>query len=53
LATLILLYTALRLTKVPFSSALRVALRLAASFAITVVATGFLVLVLSWTKQSH
>ncbi len=53
LASLTLLYTAIRLRKVTFSSTLRTALRLAASFTITVVGTGFLALALSWVKQSH
>jgi hypothetical protein len=53
LASLILLYTAIRLGQVTFSSFLRTALRLAASLTITVIGTGFLALLLSWVKQSH
>ena len=53
LATLILLYTAIRLRQVTFSSFLRTALRLALSLTLTVLGTGFLALVLSWVKQSH
>ena len=53
LATLILLYTAIRLGQVTFSTFLRTALRLAASFTITVVGTGLLALALAWVKQSH
>jgi hypothetical protein len=53
LATLIILYTAIRLPKLTFSTLLRTALRLAASLSLTVVGTGFLALVLSWVKQSH
>ena len=53
LATLILLYTAIRLRKVTFSSLFRMALRLAASLTLTLVGTGCLALVLSWVKQGH
>jgi hypothetical protein len=53
LAILILLYTAIRLGQLTFSSFLRTALRLAASLTITVIGTGFVALVLSWVKQSH
>lgn len=53
LATLILLYTAIRLRQVTISTFLRTALRLAASLTLTVLGTGFLALVLSWVKQSH
>lgn len=53
LASLILLYTAIRLPKLTFSTLLRTALRLAASLTLTVLGTGFLALVLSWVKQSH
>lgn len=52
-ATLILLYTAIRLGQLTFSSFLRTALRLAASLTIAVMGTGSLALVLSWVKQSH
>jgi hypothetical protein len=53
LATLILLYSAIRLRQLTFSSILRTVLRLAASLTLTVVGTGFLALVLSWVKQAH
>ena len=53
LATLLLLYTAIRLRQVTFSSFLRTALRLAASLTLTVLGTGCLALVWSWVKQSH
>ena len=53
LTSLILLYTAIRLGQVTFSSFLRTALRLAASLTISVIGTGLLALVLSWVKQSH
>lgn len=53
LASFILLYTAIRLGQVTFSSFLRTALRLAASLTISVIGTGFLALLLSWVKQSH
>jgi hypothetical protein len=53
LATLILLYTAIRLRQMTFSSFLRTALRLAASLTLTVIGTGVLALVWSWVKQSH
>ena len=53
LASLILLYTAIRLGQVTFSTFLRTALRLAASLTISVIGTGFLALLLSWVKQSH
>jgi hypothetical protein len=53
LATLLLLYTAIRLRQVTFSSFLRTALRLGASLTVTVVGTGLVALVLSWVKQSH
>ena len=53
LASLILLYTAIRLGQVTFSSFLRTSLRLAASLTISVIGTGFLALALSWVKQSH
>lgn len=53
LATLILLYTAIRLRQVTISTFLRTALRLAVSLTLTVLGTGFLALVLSWVKQSH
>jgi hypothetical protein len=53
LATLLLLYTAIRLRQVTFSAYFRTALRLAASLTITVIGTGFLALVWSWVKQSH
>ena len=53
LASLILLYTAIRLGQVTFSTFLRTALRLAASLTISVIGTGLLALVLSWVKQSH
>ena len=52
-ATLILLYTAIRLRYVTFSTYLRTALRLAASLTLTVLGTGCLALVWSWVKQSH
>ncbi len=53
LTTLLLLYTAIRLRQVTFSTVVRTALRVTASLTITVVGTGFLALVLSWVKQSH
>lgn len=53
LATLILLYTAISLRQVTFSTFLRTALRLVASLALTVLGTGCLALVWSWVKQSH
>ena len=53
LATLILLYTAISLRQMTFSSFLRTALRLAASLTLTVLGTGVLALVWSWVKQSH
>ena len=53
LATLILLYSAIRLRQLTFSSISRTVLRLAASLILTVVGTGFLALVLSWVKQAH
>jgi hypothetical protein len=53
LASLTLLYSAIRLCNVTFSSTLKTALRLAASFTITVVGTGLLALALAWVKQSH
>ena len=53
LATLILLYTAIRLRQVRFSTFLRTALRLAASLTLTVLGTGCLALIWSWVKQSH
>jgi hypothetical protein len=52
-ATLILLYTAIRLRYVTFSTYLRTALRLAASLTLTILGTGCLALVWSWVKQSH
>jgi hypothetical protein len=53
LATLILLYTAISLRQVTFSTILRTALRLVASLTLTVLGTGCLALVWSWVKQSH
>ena len=53
LTTLILLYTAIRLRQVTFSTSLRTALRLAASLTLTIIGTGCLALVWSWVKQSH
>jgi hypothetical protein len=53
LVSLILVYTAIRLHKVTFSSLLRTTLRVAASLTITIVGTGLLALALAWVKQSH
>jgi hypothetical protein len=53
LASLILVYTAIPLRKVTFSSLLRTTLRIAASLTITIVGTGLLALALAWVKQSH
>lgn len=53
LASLILIYTAIRLHKVTFSRLLRTTLRVAASLTITIVGTGLLALALAWVKQSH
>ena len=53
LASLILVYTAIPLRKVTFSSLLRTTLRVAASLTITIVGTGLLALALAWVKQSH
>jgi hypothetical protein len=53
LASLILVYTAIRLRKVTFSSLLRTTLRVAASLTITIVGTGLLALALAWVKQGH
>ena len=53
LASLILLYTAISLRKMNFSTVLRTTLRVAASLTITIVGTGLLALVLAWVKQSH
>jgi hypothetical protein len=53
LASLILLYTAIRLRQMTFSSLLRTALRVAVSLAITIAGTGLLAVALAWVKQSH
>jgi hypothetical protein len=53
LASVVVLYTAIRLRQVNFSTAFRTALRVAVSLTITIVGTGLLALALSWVKQSH
>jgi hypothetical protein len=53
LASLILVYTVIRLHRLTFSNLLRTALRVAASLTITIFATGLLALALAWVKQSH